>query len=160
MAMLPSLPDARGRTTQAAPKRRLSPRVKEAVELHIQEGYSRTDAAKAAGIKDDTFRRALRLPHVRAYIRQQFAELRETGPARAYHHIRRLADNSESERLQFDASRWIAGVDGLAPAKTVNISGNVSHSFDGYAFKRDSDGSANTIEQQVEDAHIIDDDYE
>jgi predicted DNA-binding protein (UPF0251 family) len=128
------LPDKplRGKTGKFRP--RITARIKEVIRLMTEEALPRAEAAQRAGITDDAVQRAMKKKHVRAAYNQAVADVRENAAQKAYLKIARLSDAGDSQRLQFDASRWIAGVDGIAPVQKVEGRHMVNHSFAGFEY--------------------------
>lgn len=132
--MTDKLPIPPERTKTGHFRARITKKIARLVEEMVHNALSRTEAAQRAGMTDDAARKALKRPHVKAYYNQAVADVRENAAQRAYLKIAKLSETGESERLQFDASRWVAGVDGIAPVQKVQGQHHHSHSFAGFEY--------------------------
>ena len=113
---------------------RVSSQYKAAFMDMIHRGASPQSAAEAHGIRLTNLRRALARPHVRAAYNQTLKAVRDGAAQQAYLRINGMAQEAQSDRLKFDANRWIAGVDGISPVQKVE--GRVSHNvqFTGFDY--------------------------
>lgn len=110
-------------TAYAVPKTRISPKVRLAVRLMVEQARKRKDAAQEAGLTDDALYRALQRPDVIAYRTQLFEVLRTSAASRTIARAEKLADDAESEHVQLQANTWLAGIEGISPVtKTENTS--------------------------------------
>ncbi len=119
---------------QNAREPRITSKVRKAIHAIVWNGANRTEAARTAGLQEDSLYRAMRRPHVLSALRQEFENRRTAEPFRAYARQVKLGESAASEDVQERANRWIAGVSGLAPVSKVAIRAQVSHSFDGIGF--------------------------
>jgi hypothetical protein len=106
---------------------RATPRQRTAINAMVFEGLKRADAAKQAGITDNALRIALSKPHVLAYLNQQQEMLRTSLRPRALHKMGELLD-AQAERIQFEAAKYLDGMDrpSHAVGATVNVQVNSS----------------------------------
>ncbi|MDQ0132652.1 hypothetical protein J2T08_000553 [Neorhizobium galegae] len=104
----------------------LSPLAKAAVELMVFEGRRRADAAEAVGMKDDSLRKALTKPDVLAFMNECMEVLRTSGRPRALRKMIELVDDAKTERIQFEAAKYLDGMDrpSHAVGATVNVQVN------------------------------------
>jgi hypothetical protein len=103
-------------------KTRLSGRVKAAIELMVWKGQKRDQAADSAGLHRDSLRKALKRPDVLAHMRAQMDLLRTSAAAGTISRAEHLMHNADSEHVQLDATKWLAGLEGLSPvAKSENV---------------------------------------
>lgn len=138
---------------------RISKKTAQAVRFMVATGCTADKAAQEIGMNREAFRKALAKPHVKAYQALLFQEVRDNGAARAYLKVNNLMDVAASERVQFDAARWVAGVDGISPIQKIRGVHNHRHDFGGFAF--DPNGRAEsgwTNPTSVDDAEEIDGD--
>ncbi|SEO13330.1 hypothetical protein [Palleronia pelagia] len=73
----------------------------------------------------DSAVRAFRKKHVKDAYFQMVRELRDNAAQRAFARIETLSKTAVSEHVRLEASKWVAGVDGVAPVKRVE--GRFSH---------------------------------
>lgn len=85
----------------------------------------RKDAAKLAGLSDETLRKAFRNPVVVKHYRDELEVLRTSARPRALHKIEHLSQNAGSERIQLDAAKYLDGGDGRGGV-TVNVGVNAN----------------------------------
>jgi hypothetical protein len=115
-------------THNAIPRKvRISSRVKVAIDAMVMGGLSRPDAAKHAGIEDNTLYIALRKPEVLQYRSAQMEVMRTSESSRTFARIAKLADNADSEHVRLDASKHLGALDGISPVtkseSTINHKG-------------------------------------
>lgn len=113
---------------------RISSMFKDLAHLMVAEGLSLDRAAEKLGANLRASRRAFLRPHNRAYYNRLVAEVRENAAQLAYLRNVRLSEEAESERLRFDAGRWVAGVDGIAPVQRVQGHHVHNHTFGGFEY--------------------------
>lgn len=106
----------RGQSAAAALRREkkepsLSQPVKLAVELMVYEGQKRPEAAESVGLKDDSLRKALTKPDALAYLNECMEVLRTSGRPRALRKMIELVDDAKTERIQFEAAKYLDGMD-------------------------------------------------
>lgn len=80
-----------------------------AIHAMVFEGQKRPDAAKAAGMHDESLRLALTKPNVLAYLNQQIEVLRTSGRPRALHTMIDLLD-SKNDSTKFKAAEYLDGM--------------------------------------------------
>lgn len=112
----------------------LHDKTRQALEDMAFEGLSLPHAAKRHGIRTDNLQRAYDRRKVRAAYYQVVKAVRDNAAQDAYRRIDHLSRTSDSERLQFDASRWIAGVDGISPVQKVDARHQHNVQFQGFAY--------------------------
>ena len=98
------------------------------------EGLPLLHAAERFKVDDSTLYRAMLRPHVKQAFAQVLKAIREGAAQAAYLKINHLAHTADSKRLQFDASRWIAGVDGISPVQKVDARHQHNVQFQGFAY--------------------------
>jgi len=112
----------------------LSPKVRAAIELMI---FGSTDAlpmtrqvaAKAVGLADTTLRLAFRNPLVVKHYNDQLEVLRNGARPRGLLRIIDLVDNARTERVQFEAAKYLDGGDQRAGGVTVNVGVNLQPGY-------------------------------
>lgn len=104
------------------------------VEIMATEGLDLPAAAEKAGIHRDTAVRNMRKPHVLKLFNQMVRDVRDNAAQQAYLRINHASQAAESERLRFDASRWVAGVDGVSPVSKVHGHHYHAHAFAGFEY--------------------------
>lgn len=107
-----------------------------AINAMVFEGQKRTEAAATAGLTDDALRKALLKPAVLAYLNAQQEVLRSSLRPRALHTMGELLD-AEAERIQFEAAKYLDGMDRPTHAvgATVNVQVNNHIESPGYVIK-------------------------
>lgn len=113
---------------------RLSTKMRSVLEYMLENGCNVTTAARQTGMNIQAAQRAFRQPHVKKAYRSMLNDLRENAAQNAYLRNIKLAEKAESERLRFDANRWVAGVDGISPVTKVQGQHQHSHSFAGFEY--------------------------
>ena len=96
--------------TQLESKRRVPPRVKEAItELVHGRVRTITEAAEKVGLSRERLSRALSEPHIAEYLRTKAARVVGLASGRAAARLTELID-ANSEHVAFDASRHVLAV--------------------------------------------------
>lgn len=88
---------------------RMTARVRAAVEAMVWQGLKRDDAAKAAGMKDNSLYAALRKPDVRAFYLSECEVLRLSGRARRIHRLEAVVEQDDNRMAIVQACRTIDG---------------------------------------------------
>lgn len=116
-------------------------KTKAAIEAMVYEGKLRSEAAEAAAMSDESLRQALLKPHNLAYLNECMEVLRTSGRPRALRKVIELIDKGKQERIQFEAAKYIDGMDrpSHAVGATVNVQNNINVSLEtpGYVIKLD-----------------------
>lgn len=112
----------------------LHTKTREALEDMAHKGLPLPHAAKLHGMRPDSLERSFKKVHVRHAYNQLVKAIRANAAQSAYMRINDLSLNTKSERLKFDASRWVAGVDGISPVTKVEGTMAHSHSFTGFEY--------------------------
>lgn len=113
---------------------RISDEMRQCVELMATEGLPVRMAADRASIAPDTAVRNMRKPHVLKLFNQRVKEIRDNASQAAYMRINHLSVVSTNERVKLDASKWVAGVDGISPVQKVQGQYHHSHTFGGFGY--------------------------
>ena len=120
-------------------KRRISPRVRHAVTLRVERGYKCEDAAMAAGLSPAGYFKAIKQPHVLAWMQDLKAAFiertmadRATLRAQALVVAADLLHNSKDERIRARMVEFLAGES--KNANNINVQVNVDRG--GYEFAR------------------------
>ena len=99
------------------PKTRISAKVRDAVRLMVEEGLNRAQASERAGLKDNSLYVALRRPEVCAFRTEIMEALRTSAASRTIAKAEMLMDDAESEHVQADMTKWLAGIVGIIPVQ-------------------------------------------
>lgn len=113
---------------------RISDEMRECVRIMVEEGLPLPMAAEKANITRCTAVKAIQRPHVKALHNQMLKDLKDNAAQQAYLRINSLSITADSERLKYDANRWVAGVDGISPVTKVEGRHHHSHSFGGFDY--------------------------
>lgn len=113
---------------------RISDEMRQCVEIMATEGLPVPAAAERAGIARDTAVRNMRKPHVLALFNRRIREVRDNAAQAAYMRIHHQSITSESERIRFEANRWVAGIDGITPVQKVQGQHHHGHTFAGFEY--------------------------
>lgn len=129
----------------------LTPAVKTAIEAMVYEGQKRPEAAATAGLKDDSLRKALTKPEALAFLNECMEVLRTSGRPRALRKMIELVDEAKTERIQFEAAKYLDGMDRPSHAVgatqvNVQVNNNVSVT-PGYVIDLTGDAAAKTGDQ-------------
>jgi len=89
----------------------LNPKTKLAIELMVYEGQKRREAAETVGMHDESLRAALTKPQTLAYMNECMEVLRTSGRPRALRKMIELVDEAKTERIQFEAAKYLDGMD-------------------------------------------------
>lgn len=89
----------------------------------------RQDAAKASGIADVTLRNSLAHPLTMKFYNEQMDVLRSGARPRGLHRIIDLVDNARTERVQFEAAKYLDGGDKAHGGVTVNVGVNIAPGY-------------------------------
>lgn len=121
------------------------------VDLMVHEGMDRKRAAEAAGVTDETARLALRNPQVLAYLNEEMEVLRTGGRPRALRKMIELVDEAKTERIQFEAAKYLDGMDRpshAVGATQVNVQvNNTVNVTPGYVLDLRPDGTQTSAPQ-------------
>lgn len=107
------------------PKTRISPRVRVAVGLMVDQGRNRADAAKEAGLTDDALYRALQKSDVRSYRNHLMQVFRESAASRSLARVDKLADASTSESVKFESNKLLLALEDISP--TIKSQSTIDH---------------------------------
>lgn len=147
-------------------KRRVSPAMREVIRIMAEEGASLPIAANKAKMTRDAAVRAFNRPHVKALYNSMIKEIRENAAQQAYMRINHLSETAESENVRLDSSKWIAGVDGLAPIRKLEGRFAHSHQFKGfdYANPKDvtptDDSASRGVDENIIDSQAVSDELD
>ena len=126
-------------------------KLRKAILLMATEGISRPLAAKRVGMRPDNLAAAMRRPQTITLFNQTVRDIRDNAAQAAYLKINHLAETTVNERMKFDSSRWIAGVDGISPVQKVQGTHHHMHQFGGFTYDE-----PDTIEGAVSDTQSVD----
>jgi hypothetical protein len=106
-------------TAIPAKQERISGRIRIAVDAMVLDALPRAKAAAKAGISEHGLYKALRKPPTMAYMRAQMQMLRESAASRTIAKAEKLMDEAASEHVQADMTKWLAGLEGIAPVQRI-----------------------------------------
>jgi hypothetical protein len=111
--------------SQPEPKRRVPPRVRDAInELVYGRAKTITAAAEKVGLSRERLSRALSEPHIADYLRTRAARVVGLASGRAAARLSELVD-AGSEHVSFDASKHILAIAGIKPATDPQLNVNI-----------------------------------
>lgn len=144
-------------------KGRISPAIREALRLRVEEGLSGEKAARRAGVSPAALWKALTRPHVVTYyesLKTQYANevarLKGFAKLRAIEVGVELMENAQSEQVK---ARMVEFFAGEAKQALVNIDlSGTKKGAGGYVYKRPDDAPTDRASDgdDVQDAEIID----
>jgi hypothetical protein len=97
--------------TNRSDRKRVTGKLKIAVEAMVWEGLKRPDAAGRAEMTDQGLRAAMRKGHVLAYYRRELGALREGERARNVHRLVELRDQDENRNAAVKAVQVLEQTD-------------------------------------------------
>ena len=121
-------------TQKPVQRLRISEEMRTCITLMAEEGLPLPVAAERAGITRDRAVHNMHKPHIKRLLNQKIKEIRDNAAQEAYLRINRMAQTTDSGRLAFDANRWVAGVDGIAPVQKVHGTHQHNHAFQGFEY--------------------------
>ena len=109
----------RGRKPQKPPRKkpeagfkgRISPQLKQAIELIVQEGKTLADAAQAVGLKKESLQKSLKKPHVAQFKTRVFSVFKDGLAEASLSRVSELAMTAKSESVRLDANKTLMGLD-------------------------------------------------
>lgn len=108
----------------------ISKRIKDALRLIIDHGFSKRRAAETAGLNEGTLYIALKKPHVISYMTDLIAERNVTDAALARRTLADLAANSSSDQVRYQAALALADrLGGLPKDETKQAVSGPAHSI-------------------------------
>jgi len=126
--------------------------MRRALELMAYSGLDVREAGRQAGMDPDSAVRAFRKKHVKDAYFQMVRELRDNAAQRAFARIEILSKTAASEHVRLEASKWVAGVDGVAPVKRVEGKFSHEYSFNPFDYGEPPvDVTPETAEDVIED---------
>lgn len=114
---------------------RISDEMRRCVEIMAHEGLPLHMAAARAKIHRDTATRNMRKPHVLELFKQMVRDVRVNASQAAYMRMVHLSTHADSERVRLDATKWVAGVDGIAPVQKIEGRYSHQHTFGGFEYE-------------------------
>lgn len=113
---------------------RIGKKTAKALEVMAYEGLSLPLAAKRYSMRTDNLNRAFSRPEVKERFNQLVKSIRDGAGVRAHLRIDHLSQTSESDHVQLEGSKWLAGVADIAPIKRVQGKFSHNHTFGGFTF--------------------------
>ena len=133
-ALPPTKAEPRLGRTPTGRKGRLSPQLRDTMDIMANEGVALPIAAERAGASVQAMKQAFRRPHVKQAYNQLIADIRANAAQGAYLRINHMSQTANSETVKLDANRWIAGVDGISPVQKVEGRHLHRHDFGGFDY--------------------------
>lgn len=126
-----SVPATTTDKTPQAPRKaprqlRITKQIRAAIEQMVWHGLKRADAAKAAGLKDNSLYVALRRPDVKAHYLAELDVLRTSERARNIHTLAEVRDQTSNQMARVQAVKALEQIDEQAAE-----SGNRSNALPG-----------------------------
>jgi hypothetical protein len=145
--------DTPTRTKQGKFTPRVSAQMKQVIQYMVEKGLPLPAAAEQANMTRDAAVRAFNRPHVKTYFKHLVTQARDNAAQMAYLRINAISETAENERLKYDASRWVAGVDGISPVQKVEGRHQHNIAFGGFDYP---DLSAKDVTPDTQ--HLVSDD--
>ena len=95
-------------TPQQRPRQRVSQQMRSVIDLMVHEGLPLPIAAQRVGMNVESAKRAERKQPARNLYNQMVANVRKGAAQQAYLGIVHQSHSADSERLQYDAKRWVS----------------------------------------------------
>jgi hypothetical protein len=150
-------PYTRRKTPPHERKERISAAARALVSYMVNDGDSRSQAAARAGISDHWAYQLLRKPSVRGLRNEMLGSLRESEAARSIARAANLADNSISDHVRLDATKWLAEIEGVAPLARSNVRVDHVHHAPGLVIVRPSaEATARRAQMEANPQRLID----
>ena len=134
-----NVPVVNGEPVSPVYKRRISAKVRKALQLRVREGLTWAEAAERAGLSEAGIYKARKQPHVQATYETMIAqqtkeveELRRPLKAIALKEAKRLMTEAKSESVRARMVEFLAGERDKSPAVAVQINNNMGGS--GYEY--------------------------
>lgn len=119
----------------------------------VFDALPRDKAAQIAGLSDHGLYKALRNPPALAYMRAQMQVLRTSAASRTIAKAEKLMDGAQSEHVQADMTKWLAGLEGISPVQRTENMHVHQHVIPGLTVMRggwaEHDGDVRMIDSQV-----------
>lgn len=106
--------------TKPASKLRVTPRMKQALDLMVWENKTDNEAAVETGLNLRAIRIALKQPHVRSYYRGQLEVLRERESSRNIHTLVEVRDQKSNQMARVQAVKALEQLDDAAEGRQVH----------------------------------------
>lgn len=120
---------------------RMRANLRTAIDLIVSQGITQRDAARRAGMNETALGRALKKPHIQAFIEQQKAlfvsdaeAMRPAYRALALRHAAYLALNAESEAVQARMVEFLAREPDKPASVNVAVQNNIAVKSGAYEF--------------------------
>ena len=105
-------------------ERRISKRVRQAIELIGRKGVTQREAAKQVGLHESHLCRVLKEPQIQVFIARNARQNIQLGVLRASNRVLELID-AESEHVGLDASKHVLAIEGIKPRADAQVSVNI-----------------------------------
>lgn len=107
------------------PQGRISPRLKQAIQLIVETGCTLTDAAKTTGYTVQSLHLALKRPHVQALKRDMIRNFMQNGTDLARWTLIDLCRNSKSDDVRHKSARTLLELAGEIGGQSSDTKGEI-----------------------------------
>lgn len=83
-----------------------------AIRLMVEDGRTLSEAARMAELKDESLRKALAKPHVKAFVASLRREWLAGETLQSWHTVSELRKQSQSDKVRLDAAKTVIGAAG------------------------------------------------
>jgi pantoate kinase len=128
-------------------ERRISKRIRQAIDLISRKGITQREAAKQVGLHESHLSRMLREPHTQVFIARSARQNIQLGVLRASNRVIELVD-AESEHVSLDASKHVLAIEGIKPTADAQVSVNIDIKA-GYVIDLTDQTAMRTVPQAV-----------
>ncbi|RYG85102.1 MAG: hypothetical protein EON59_12930, partial [Alphaproteobacteria bacterium] len=106
--------------------KQIRPPLERAIRLMVEEGSTLSEAAQTAGLVEESLRKALVKPHVKAFRTGVTRAWLDNQASRGFVKAVALMDGAESQKLQLESAKLLIGAAGmLEPERASTGSGSV-----------------------------------
>lgn len=130
---------------------RISTNIRRAIELVVLKGEKIDEACKSVGITRWAYDKAFLKAEVRAFQSECMRVSRTNAASRTVAKAEKLMDSAESEHVQMDAVKWLAGLEGIQPVNKSEITHTHQGSIPGLTIVFGGMGPAMEHERQITD---------
>lgn len=99
-------------------KQQIRPALAEAIVQMVERGRTISEAAELAGLQEESLRKALAKPHVKAHVAGVARAWKAGETFQSWHTVSRLRKDAESEKVRLDAAKvFITAAGELEPER-------------------------------------------
>lgn len=92
--------------------KQIRPPLERAIRLMVESGRTLLDAAQMAELKEESLRKALAKPHVKAFVSSLRREWLAGETLQSWHTVSELRKQSQSDKVRLDAAKTVIGAAG------------------------------------------------